>query len=117
MIEVSKGDTYFGERVQLPINIVLRLSDDSLGYEWNEAAIFFNEETNRFAFASGAGCSCSYFEEDWNEDYFNHGLVWTPRPEVVVTEANAWVDYIDNFSQRLANRDKVLKWERGELSG
>lgn len=117
MIEVPSGDNRWGERIQLPINVVLRLSDDTLGYEWNEAAIFFNEETSRFAFDHGSGCSCSYFEEDWNEDFFKHVLVWTPRPDAVAYEAMAWVDRLNDAGERMRNRELVLKFEHEELLG
>lgn len=92
---------------QYPVTEVLRMSDDTLCYEWDEAAIFQHDETGYYAFHSNSGCSCSYFEEDYSEDFFKYELVWHPNISPAVLGMSLWVRELREASQRDSKFDRL----------
>ncbi len=77
--------------VDTNVEVFLRMGRDDLCYEWEEAVIYRNVETGYYAFHTDSGCSCSYYEENWSEDFFKHELVWHPRPIRPGVELMEWI--------------------------
>lgn len=100
-----------------PVTESLRFSEDGLCYEWNDAAIYVDDETARYAFHSGAGCSCNSLEDDYHEDFFKYELVWTPNPEVVFEEMADWIDGLENAGERAEKRGRLRSWYARETMG
>lgn len=99
-----------------PATLSLHFSEDDLEYEWNEAGIFVHDESGYYAFTEGAGCSCYYFEEGWDEEYFKHELIWHPTVYGVLPEMDAWVSRLSDPGERVDKRSALNTWLAGERS-
>lgn len=92
-----------------PATESLRMSENGTCYDWNEAVIFKHDETGRYAFYSGSGCSCNYLEEEYSEGFFKHELVWTPERSPVVLEMSLWIRGLD-ASEHVEKFDRLQAW-------
>lgn len=91
---------------QYPVTEILRLSEGG-GYDWQDCAVYRHDLTDYYAFYSDSGCSCSYFEERYSEEFFRDELVWHPSVTQPFAEAAEWVKCsISSSGQRV---DLLLK--------
>lgn len=94
----------------VPVTESLRMSENDMCYEWNEAVIYRHDVTGYYAYYTESGCSCNCLEDDYSEDFFKHNLVWSPNRSPVVLGMSLWIHELGKLSERHDKFDRLQAW-------